>query len=267
MLNLDSSRWRELSHVYGAAGDVPELLRRLEVDPSGEVWERLWSCLSHQGSVYPASYAAVPHVVRIAEKLPISKQTMHWVLVGSIARGSLQGMRSLAPEDLKSDFEASLAQAGPSVLRILKEKPGDEGKVLHLLKALVSIRGCGELADILEGVLDKELETTCPDCDVPLYVHVQDENIYISTQEPGGHPDPDRTFIEGKSEKLHQADVRLEDVVPGNGESWLPGLAEKSGESALAGRLSALYGKATCPDCGRVFVVMDELCRPSEDLL
>jgi hypothetical protein len=42
-------------------------------------------------------------------------------------------------------------------------------------------------------------------------------------------------------------------------------LAQEASQPALAERLSALYGKATCSNCGRNFVVMDELCRPSGD--
>ena len=266
MLDLDSDRWKGLSHCYGGAGDVPGLIRQLAVYPSEDVWERLWSCLCHQGDVYPASYAAVPHVVRIAEELPIPEQTGYWAFVGSVARGSLKRARR-PPEELKPDFEAALARAGPIVLRILQEKPGDETEVLDLLLVLVSIRACGDIADVLEGVQDEELETACPGCEAPLYINVQDEHIFVSTQELGGHPDPDRTFIEGKAGVDRGADVRLVDVVPGNGAPWLARLAEQAGESALAGRLSALYGEATCPACGRAFVVMDELCRPSVDRL
>ncbi|HEX3912895.1 MAG TPA: hypothetical protein VHW71_05265 [Steroidobacteraceae bacterium] len=67
MLPLDSPQWAELSHAYGAAGDIPQLLkqltnfRRATVDK--EPWFSLWSALAHQGDVYSASFAAVPHVV------------------------------------------------------------------------------------------------------------------------------------------------------------------------------------------------------------
>lgn len=266
MLELDSDRWKSLSHCYGGAGDLPDLLRRLAVDPSDEVWERLWSCLCHQGDVYPASYAAVPHIIRITEELPIPEQTAYWAFVGSIARGSLNHARR-PPEDLKAEFESALVQAGHIVLRILQEKPGDETEVLTLLQALVSIRGCADLADMLEGVRDEELETACSGCEALLYVNVQDEHLYVSTQEPGGHPDPDRTWIKGNAVVDPGPEVRLEEVVPGSGSPWLARLAKQSGESALAGMLSLLYGKATCPACGQEFVVMDELCRPSVDSL
>lgn len=58
MLPLDSPRWSELEHAYGAAGDVPALLRKLGDAPSSandaEPWFSLWSSLAHQGEVFSA---------------------------------------------------------------------------------------------------------------------------------------------------------------------------------------------------------------------
>ena len=71
MLALDSPDWNKLKHAYGAAVDVPSLLQQLSLNPSpsrdyrSEPWFSLWSRLCHQDDVYTASYAAVPHVVRI----------------------------------------------------------------------------------------------------------------------------------------------------------------------------------------------------------
>lgn len=72
MIDLESPEWQTLSHAYGAAIDIPPLLRLLSDNPrqkgnyTEEPWFSLWSALCHQGDVYSASYAAVPHVVQIA---------------------------------------------------------------------------------------------------------------------------------------------------------------------------------------------------------
>ncbi|MBB1248504.1 hypothetical protein H2O14_06780 [Rhizobium sp. G21] len=74
MLAFDDPRWKELQHAYGDAGDIPDLLRALAVstgqnaDFQREPWFDLWSRLCHQGDVYVASYAAVPHIVHIAKE-------------------------------------------------------------------------------------------------------------------------------------------------------------------------------------------------------
>ena len=70
MIELDSPAWGQLKHAYGTAEDMPALLHQLAenprpTDPTEEPWFTLWSSLCHQGDVYEASYAAVPHIVEI----------------------------------------------------------------------------------------------------------------------------------------------------------------------------------------------------------
>lgn len=74
MLSLESPRWSELEHAYGQASDIPPLLRQLQ-DLSGsegqsEPWFTLWGSLAHQGDVYSASFAAVPHVIAALASAP-----------------------------------------------------------------------------------------------------------------------------------------------------------------------------------------------------
>jgi hypothetical protein len=82
MIELDSSDWHVLRHAHGPAIDVPLLLCQLSANPRpqndhrGEPWISLWSSLCHQGDVYSASYAAVPHVVQIG-----------WTAAGEIDSG------------------------------------------------------------------------------------------------------------------------------------------------------------------------------------
>ncbi|NNG21646.1 hypothetical protein [Telluria aromaticivorans] len=74
MLELSSPRWGELRDAYGSAAKIPELLRRLLAVPSdhgsSEPWFSLWSALAHQGDVYSASFAAVPHVIEAIASSP-----------------------------------------------------------------------------------------------------------------------------------------------------------------------------------------------------
>jgi hypothetical protein len=68
MLPLDDPKWDELMGGYGVPYDPSDALRRLE---NGEdVWDELWEELHHQGDVGEASYATIPHLVRIGKSLP-----------------------------------------------------------------------------------------------------------------------------------------------------------------------------------------------------
>jgi hypothetical protein len=74
MLSLESPVWAQLQHAYGSASDIPNLLRQLESFPASEgqqePWFSIWSALAHQGDVYTASFAAVPHIVRVISIAP-----------------------------------------------------------------------------------------------------------------------------------------------------------------------------------------------------
>lgn len=67
LAGLDAVAWDGLAHAYGPATDVPGLLRTLFSDSDSDSAEEaeeadyeLWGRINHQGSVYPATPAAVP---------------------------------------------------------------------------------------------------------------------------------------------------------------------------------------------------------------
>ncbi len=70
MLELTSTRWRELTHAYGSAEDIPRLLDALATHDGQqereELWFGLWATLCPEGRVQSAAYAAVPHVLALA---------------------------------------------------------------------------------------------------------------------------------------------------------------------------------------------------------
>lgn len=66
MLSFEDRRWKELLGGYRTAFDARLSLQNLESNVRvKEAWRELWEQLHHQGNVGEASYAAVPHLVRI----------------------------------------------------------------------------------------------------------------------------------------------------------------------------------------------------------
>ncbi|GGV49714.1 hypothetical protein GCM10010495_79390 [Kitasatospora herbaricolor] len=68
LAGLDAHPWARVSHAYGPAEDLPDLLRALAEggESAEEAISELYSCILHQGTVYPASVDAVPYLARIA---------------------------------------------------------------------------------------------------------------------------------------------------------------------------------------------------------
>lgn len=77
MLALDDPRWKTLEGGYRVVYDASIALARLE--RGEDVWKELWNELHHQGDVGESSYAAVPHLVRIAA----ARGSRAWNLYGS----------------------------------------------------------------------------------------------------------------------------------------------------------------------------------------
>lgn len=69
LVGLDDVPWAELEDAYGPATAVPSQLRALtSPDEADRRWalEALDACIHHQGSVYDASTAAVPFLIKLA---------------------------------------------------------------------------------------------------------------------------------------------------------------------------------------------------------
>lgn len=72
-----------------------------------DVWPELWDNLHHQGDVGEASYAAVPHVVRIAKSLP----NRDWNVYGLVSTIEVQRHRKSnppLPESLVPSYRQAL---------------------------------------------------------------------------------------------------------------------------------------------------------------
>lgn len=79
---LDETDWAALSHAYGAADDVPALLRQAasDGDAAGEAISELYGNIFHQGTVYSATVAAVPFLAELARSAPGPRAEFVWLL-------------------------------------------------------------------------------------------------------------------------------------------------------------------------------------------
>lgn len=152
-LPLDNPRWHELEHAHGKAGDIPVLLRQLaSLPPSGpndEPWFSLWSALAHQGDVYSASFAAVPHVVCAMALAPdragaVYLQFPAWV---EICR---KRQNVTVPPDLHDAYVTALG-ALPRLVAAAAVRAWDDEFLACALAALAAAKGS---ADVAEAALE-----------------------------------------------------------------------------------------------------------------
>jgi hypothetical protein len=88
---IDSVDWASLRHAYGSADDVPDLLRALasgdEDQRKNAVYE-LFGNIWHQGTVYPATAAAVPFLYELLSAPNVPAKSDIAGLLACIAAGS-----------------------------------------------------------------------------------------------------------------------------------------------------------------------------------
>src|ERR1041385_1219506 len=138
MLPLDSAQWSKLKHAYGYAAedtsaptgwsakggfhgyqDIPNVihcLRDLEANPQRraasdwEPWGTLVSSLCHQGTIYSASFAAVPHIVDIGLRSAAEQEidVGFFLLPTIIEQSRLEGQQPEADDEIVSFYMAGI---------------------------------------------------------------------------------------------------------------------------------------------------------------
>lgn len=151
MLELSSPRWGELSDAYGSAARIPELLRQLSAlpsdDGSSEPWFSLWGALAHQGDVYSASFAAVPHVIAAIASSPerVTDVYFHFPAWIEICRHK-NGVD--VPDELLADYFDSLSRI-PALAASAAEKQWSAAFTACALSAIAAAKGQHGLAEAL----------------------------------------------------------------------------------------------------------------------
>jgi hypothetical protein len=116
MINLNSDKWAEIQDAYRDGKKVAALLEQIQADPSpskaindDEPWYSLWSSICHQGTVYPASFAAVPHLADIASHTSYPFDPNFFFLPAFI---EIERVRKNVevPTELKDEYYAGIKQ-------------------------------------------------------------------------------------------------------------------------------------------------------------
>jgi hypothetical protein len=143
MLSLDSPEWAQLQHAYGSASDIPDLLRQLDGFPTSEgkqePWFSIWSALAHQGDVYTASFAAVPHVVRVLSTGP-TKATFSYFQFPAWIEICRHRNGFEVPADLLPAYSEALSKL-PALVGLAAEREWDEGFLRCTLCAVAAAKG------------------------------------------------------------------------------------------------------------------------------
>jgi len=232
--------WSLLQDAYGPADRVPGLLARAsaETDLAADVWGELWSRLCHQGTVYSASYAAIPWLAIMASGQPLAALVPPVLLAaGIIASGDGPEGTSLVRSRYAQQIRhfSTIAQVSLG----LAEEPVD---FVYALQSLAVFEDLGVWQRTVDRLVDGEFEAECPTCSDHLYLEVGDGRPFVTT-------DPDAPAECGTPMTPPNPDQLAES------EERLLHLALQHNQLEVAAWLLPLFGQATCPSCRTSFEV------------
>lgn len=247
MLDLHSPKWSTLSHAFGDASDVPGLIERLR-SASRVEWsvinEELMSAILHQGDVYTATYAAMPHLLELATELGPSRQSDDLLYSLSCAAQGRPGPD--CPEFLKESWLDAQDKARDLMLERLtcgEASPDYAGLLIAGILYLAGEWPWGRLVN--DWLFGSTLMTKCPQC-----AHVQG----VFWHEGG----PKQLDAENNIDDIDVAPSRQRATSSGEtigfdggvSSQQLLRLAASCGHSLVERQIRCLFGTLTCQSCG-----------------
>ncbi|MFB8354235.1 hypothetical protein [Streptomyces niveus] len=238
--------WTQLSHAYGSAEDIPTLLDQIASDPSPERWNDLWSALCHQGSVYSASFAALPWLADVAERDDREQAVSALNLAGAIIAGSDQPHGA---GDVRAHHVTEVKTLLAAVNKHLRTS-SDRNEYAYLLESMLSFEGVVSWSeDLACGLVNEEYEVSCPGCQANLFIVIGERGFFSTSGDYA----------------LSEDDVETTPLRPANPAAMdgigrrLHDIALTDGHQEVANAMTYVFGEATCPDCETGFSVADQV--------
>ncbi|MCC8957055.1 hypothetical protein H8B02_27560 [Bradyrhizobium sp. Pear77] len=139
-MDLDRPEWLTMHGGYRVPYDPRDALLALESGKNAKAaWDELWSELFHQGDVGEASYAAVPHLVRIYA----SRERADWntyAFVAIIEGARLNPGNPRLPAKMRDQYEAAVQSLSRQGVREL-EAAVDPTLVASILAVIAIAKG------------------------------------------------------------------------------------------------------------------------------
>jgi hypothetical protein len=201
--------------------------------PDIDAWHDLWSRLCHQGTVYPASYAALPLLLDAATTSPASGRADALILMAAIITADdLHGVERPTSETIDRIAHAATQLADTC----LHAMAGDAVSFLYLLEAAAAFDGDLIWGRNLQYLSDGAYEGQCPICSQALHFAIGERyGFFVSAEEWTKPPEA--------GVAIHPADPAH---LSGRG-AWLHDRAIRNGQAVVAMWITYLFGTTACP--------------------
>ena len=156
MLAFSDRRWGKLEGGYRLPFDPRPVLAKLRAGRDvSKSWHSLWEDLHHQGDVGTASYAAIPHLVKIHRRRGKADWNTY-ALVAVVELARTAGKNPKIPAFLNQSYFGSIRElADLGAREILKAK--DPGTIRAILSVLAIAKGARTHAKFLINYSESEM--------------------------------------------------------------------------------------------------------------
>ena len=156
MLNLSDPRWSALQGGYRVAYDPRPALARLEQGRElAATWAELWQELYHQGDVGTASYAAVPHLVRVHRIRDVADWNTY-ALIGAVEQARSAARNPAMLPWLKDGYDQAWRELPAVAMRDLSRSE-DRTLTQAALGVVATARGLRRAGELLLDFTEDEL--------------------------------------------------------------------------------------------------------------
>lgn len=230
--------WAALQHAYGEASDVPELISAAAAsgEEYGSAWEDVWSCLCHQGTVYTASYAAIPLLTDVAVRHGPAGYIAALDLAAAIVASTDRPAEGV---DVRQQHAQEL-----SLLRDLTERnlalAANDTEFIYGLQALMAFEDGGVWQRELNHLADGELPLECPSCGEFLLLNLNGPEFTLANVSDASVPATPVQPVEPHGDAVG---------------ARILALAQAHSRPDVAARIAYVLGRATCPSCATAFEV------------
>ncbi len=246
MLPLDSPRWSGLPHAFGVQPPTPDLIRALHPSPSKRALDALWNHLCHQYTVYPATFAAFPHIGALLTATSSHPHPSVIAFLGTVVAYADPTDTEPLDGDVRAWYEQAIQEVRPIADSAFDSGIAEDAAV-YVLAAVAALTGYRAAARILPGFADKEFTPTCPHCERELYVWPTLSGMAAAAEDPVFHPWAVRTEV-------------VPTPVPATPtHQWLATLANRRPADLGARLLPHLFGTVDCPACKARFRLFERL--------
>jgi hypothetical protein len=166
VIPLSDDTWKQLGTAYGDGTAVAKALQEAKdatIDNPTAIEDlfltRIWGHVCHQGTPYSALFAAIPHLVDIAETLDPSTHARATIL-GALGWGAVNAKMNVKSagdigdlDPARFDCRDALRRAAPLIAETILYDHEDS-ITAHLFAALAAIKGNADLYFAMWGLFD-----------------------------------------------------------------------------------------------------------------